>query len=104
MTSSDLDKDQIRDVMQGYARGVNRREWDLLLAAVFVTGHYRHEHRRAQLLRHQSSFGLYWHRQMHWRRTGTPGTTRNPGMRIHPLPSQWSVPSAIQRAPGVDNL
>jgi hypothetical protein len=35
----------------------------LLLAAVFVAGHYRREHRRAQLLRHLSASGLPWHRQ-----------------------------------------
>ncbi|MGF6970692.1 hypothetical protein OKW43_007787 [Paraburkholderia sp. WC7.3g] len=34
----------------------------LVIAAIFVVGHYRREHRRAQLLRRLDPPGWPWHR------------------------------------------
>jgi hypothetical protein len=37
-----IDKDLIRDVMLRYARGVDRRDWELVRAAFFADGHDDH--------------------------------------------------------------
>ena len=37
-----VDEDEIRDVMQRYARGVDRREWELVRATFFEDGHDDH--------------------------------------------------------------